>query len=51
MKEVISKAMVKWHMGQCVYYEQLPKCCLDSNLKEKYQRKIIYHTTKLRDIM
>lgn len=48
---VFAKAMVKWHMGMRVYYEQLLECCLDSMLKTKLQRKIVYHQMKLRDLI
>ncbi|MCQ6279992.1 hypothetical protein [Bacillus sp. EB600] len=51
MKEVVSKAKVKWHAAKRIYYEELSECCLDSIIKAKLQRKINYHTSKLREII
>ncbi|WML55196.1 hypothetical protein RCG17_11750 [Neobacillus sp. PS3-12] len=49
--QVFAKAMVRWHAGMRVYYEQLLECCLDSIMKTKLQQKVTYHTMKLRDLI
>lgn len=51
MKAHYLKLMAKWHAGKRGYYEQLMDCCLDSMIKAKLHRKIIYHSTKLRELI
>jgi hypothetical protein len=49
--DVFARAMVKWHESMRSYHEQLLECCLDSIMKAKLERKISYHTMKLRELI
>ncbi|SCC21873.1 hypothetical protein GA0061094_3173 [[Bacillus] enclensis] len=50
MKKMMFQLRFRWHSIRVRYHQALLESCLDSQLKQKIQQKIIYHEMKLKNI-
>lgn len=46
-KPTVSNLKIRWHSLRAHYHHTLMEGCLDYKLREKIQKKITYHETKL----